>query len=48
MTMSICRTNCSSIVPINKKGDCIFTSNFREVNNLGTEINIVKLDRDRR
>jgi tetratricopeptide (TPR) repeat protein len=32
-------------VPVNKKGDCIFTSNFREVRNLGTEINIVKLDR---
>lgn len=32
-------------VPVNKKGDCLFTSNFREVRNLGTEISIVKLDR---
>jgi tetratricopeptide (TPR) repeat protein len=32
-------------VPVNKKGDCLFTSNFREVTNLGTEISIVKLDR---
>jgi tetratricopeptide (TPR) repeat protein len=30
-------------VPVNKKGDCIFTSNFREVTELGTEIDINKL-----
>jgi tetratricopeptide (TPR) repeat protein len=34
-----------SYIPVSKKGDCIFTSNFREVRNLGTEINIVKLDK---
>jgi tetratricopeptide (TPR) repeat protein len=32
-------------VPVSKKGDCLFTSNFREVRNLGTEISIVKLER---
>jgi tetratricopeptide (TPR) repeat protein len=32
-------------VPISKNGDCLFTSNFREVVNLGTEIDIVKLER---
>jgi tetratricopeptide (TPR) repeat protein len=32
-------------VPVNRKGDCVFTSNFREVRNLGTEISIVKLDK---
>src|ERR1044072_3163570 len=31
-------------VPVNKKGDCIFTSNFREVTELGTEIDIAKLN----
>jgi tetratricopeptide (TPR) repeat protein len=32
-------------IPVSKKGDCIFTSNFREVRNLGTEISIVKFDK---
>ena len=32
-------------VPVNKKGDCLFTSNFREINKLGTEITIVKLEK---
>ena len=31
-------------VPVNKKGDCLFTSNFREVIRLGTEISVEKLD----
>jgi len=30
-------------VPVNLKGDCLFTSNFREVTRLGPEIKIVKL-----
>lgn len=30
-------------VPVNKKGDCLFTSNFRDITALGTEIIITKL-----
>jgi tetratricopeptide (TPR) repeat protein len=32
-------------LPVNKNGDCIFTSNFPEVTNLGTEIGLRKLDK---
>lgn len=33
-------------VPVNKKGDCLFTSNFQAVKNLGTEIDINKLNKE--
>lgn len=32
-------------VPVGKNGDCIFTSNFRDAKNLGTEIKIEKLEK---
>ncbi len=32
-------------VPVSRNGDCLFTSNFREVTALGTEINITKLSK---
>lgn len=32
-------------VPVNKKGDCLFTSNFREVIRLGPEVSVIKLDK---
>jgi tetratricopeptide (TPR) repeat protein len=35
-----------AFIPLNKKGDCIFTSNFVSVKNLGKEIVINKLDKD--
>jgi tetratricopeptide (TPR) repeat protein len=34
-----------SFVPVNKKGDCLFTSNFPAITNLGKEITIEKLDK---
>jgi len=32
-------------VPVSKKGDCLFTSNFPAITNLGKDINIEKLDK---
>ena len=32
-------------VPLNKKGDCLFTSNFPSITNLGEEVTIKKLDK---
>lgn len=32
-------------VPQNKGGDCLFTSNFRDVNKLGTDVSIKKLEK---
>jgi hypothetical protein len=32
-------------VPVGKNGDCVFTSNFRDAKNLGTEISILKLEK---
>ncbi len=32
-------------VPVSRNGDCLFTSNFRDVSNLGTDVSIAKLDK---